>query len=200
VKERIVADLSRLPTNAFGARSVTWWGTAAFVIIEGMGFGLAIAVYLYLAQLAPEWPIGVPPPDLGAGSVLTAILLASAVPNHLSKAWAKRQDLPRVRWALIVMCLFGLLPLAVRAFEFRALNVWWDFNAYGSILWVMLGLHTAHLATDVVDTMVLTTLMWTRHGHSPRRFDDVTDNAFYWNFVVLSWLPIYLLIYWIPRW
>jgi heme/copper-type cytochrome/quinol oxidase subunit 3 len=98
------------------------------------------------------------------------------------------------------MCLFGLLPLAVRAFEFRALNVWWDFNAYGSILWVMLGLHTAHLATDVVDTMVLTTLMWTRHGHSPRRFDDVTDNAFYWNFVVLSWLPIYLLIYWIPRW
>jgi hypothetical protein len=27
----------------------------------------------------------------------------------------------------------------------------------------------------------------------------VGDNAFYWDFVVLSWLPIYFLIYWLPR-
>ena len=32
-----------------------------------------------------------------------------------------------------------------------------------------------------------------------RRFSDVSDNAFYWDFVVLSWLPIYFLIYWVPR-
>ena len=26
-----------------------------------------------------------------------------------------------------------------------------------------------------------------------------SDNAFYWDFVVVSWIPIYLLIYWVPR-
>jgi cytochrome c oxidase subunit III len=40
--------------------------------------------------------------------------------------------------------------------------------------------------------------MFTRHGHG-KRFSDVSDNAFYWNFVVLSWPPIYVLLYWTPR-
>jgi heme/copper-type cytochrome/quinol oxidase subunit 3 len=40
--------------------------------------------------------------------------------------------------------------------------------------------------------------MFTRHAQ-PRRFSDVTDNCFYWNFVVLSWLPLYFVLYWIPR-
>jgi cytochrome c oxidase subunit III len=31
-------------------------------------------------------------------------------------------------------------------------------------------------------------------------FSDVSDNAFYWYFVVASWLPLYFLIYWVPRW
>jgi len=28
---------------------------------------------------------------------------------------------------------------------------------------------------------------------------DVTDNVFYWNFVVLAWLPLYALLDWVPR-
>jgi cytochrome c oxidase subunit 3 len=41
-------------------------------------------------------------------------------------------------------------------------------------------------------------LMFTRHAE-PRRFTDVTDNCTYWNFVVLSWVPIWALIYVVPR-
>jgi heme/copper-type cytochrome/quinol oxidase subunit 3 len=41
--------------------------------------------------------------------------------------------------------------------------------------------------------------MFTRYGRSRRRFGDIQDNALYWNFVVLAWLPIYGCIYWIPR-
>jgi heme/copper-type cytochrome/quinol oxidase subunit 3 len=65
-------------------------------------------------------------------------------------------------------------------------------------VWLIHGLHTTHLVTDVVDTVVLTALMFTRHAHG-KRFSDVEDNAVYWDFVVLSWLPIYLLLYWFPR-
>ena len=42
-------------------------------------------------------------------------------------------------------------------------------------------------------------LMFTRHGDNQRRFGDVQDNAMYWNFVVLTWLPIYACLYWVPR-
>ena len=86
-----------------------------------------------------------------------------------------------------------------RAFEFPALQCCWDSNAYGSITWTLLGLHTTHLITDLADTLVWLALMFTRHGDNRRRFGDVQDNAMYWNFVVLTWLPIYACLYWVPR-
>ena len=91
------------------------------------------------------------------------------------------------------------MPLVPRWFEFPALNVLWDSNAYGSITWTLLGLHTTHLITDLADTLVLLAVMFTRHGNNRRRFGDVQDNAMYWNFVVLTWLPIYACLYGVPR-
>jgi heme/copper-type cytochrome/quinol oxidase subunit 3 len=96
------------------------------------------------------------------------------------------------------LSLISILVLAIRAFEFTTLNVRWDQNAYGSIVWVLLGLHTTHILTDAIDTVVLTALMFTRHAKG-KRFADTEDNGFYWDFVVLSWLPFYGLIYWVSR-
>jgi heme/copper-type cytochrome/quinol oxidase subunit 3 len=199
MRERVVLDLARLPLHGMGSASVTWWGTAAFMLIEGTGFAVVIAVYLYLMSLAATWPIDAPAPNLLPGTVVTLILVASVVPNFLTSRWAEQQDLRKVRLALIVMSIFGILPLIARVFEFPALKVKWDTNAYGSIVWTLLGLHTTHIITDLVDTLVLVVLMFTRHGDNKRRFGDVQDNAMYWNFVVATWLPIYGCIYWLSR-
>jgi len=32
-----------------------------------------------------------------------------------------------------------------------------------------------------------------------RRFVDLSENAEYWDFVVLAWIPLYVVIYWLPR-
>ena len=50
-----------------------------------------------------------------------------------------------------------------------------------------------------IDTLVLAALMHGRHGMEGRRFVDCAENAMYWRFVWLAWLPLYLLIYWLPR-
>ncbi|NNM73138.1 cytochrome c oxidase subunit 3 [Enterovirga aerilata] len=199
MRERVVADLSHLPLHGKGTASPTWWGTLVFMLLEGSGFALMIVVYLYLGSLAPSWPMGAPPPDLGPGLVLTAILIASLVPNWLVSRWAGREDMRKVRIGLVVMSVFGIVPLVVRCFEFPALNLSWDSNAYGSVVWTLLGLHTTHLLTDVADTLVLTVMMFTRHGANSRRFGDVEDNTLYWGFVVATWLPIYACIYG-PAW
>ncbi len=130
--------------------------------------------------------------------MLALLLVASAVPNVWLDRIARRQELGKVRLGLVLMSALGLAACAIRVFEFPALGIGWDANVYGSLLWLLLGLHTAHIATDVADTLVLTALMFTRHAHG-KRFSDVSDNCFYWQFVVLSWLPIYVLIYWVPR-
>jgi len=199
MKERVELQLSDLPLHGRHSASPTWWGTLTFMLLEGSAFALCIGIYLYLQGLASEWPLSAPPPRPGPGTVVTLILLASLVPNWLLKRWAGRNALRQVQLGMVIMTLLGIAPLVVRVFEFRALNVWWDANAYGSVLWLLLGLHSMHLVTDVVDTIVLLVLMFTRHGHNPRRMGDVEDNVMYWNFVVLTWLPVYLCIYWIPR-
>jgi cytochrome c oxidase subunit 3 len=198
-KYRVVADLSELPLHGMGSASPTWWGTLAFMLIEGTGFALVIGVYLYLASLASTWPLGAPLPSPGPGTALTLLLLVSLIPNILLSRWADQGDLRKVRIGLVVMSVLGAVPLVLRWFEFPALHVSWDSNAYGSITWTMLGLHTTHIITDLADTLVLAALMFTRHGDNPRRFGDVQDNAMYWNFVVLTWLPIYACLYWVPR-
>ncbi|WP_424811367.1 cytochrome c oxidase subunit 3 [Roseococcus sp. YIM B11640] len=199
MRQRVVLDLTELTPNATGTASLTWWGTLAFMLIEGTGFLMMIAVYLYLASIAPAWPPDTPPPDPAPGLWITGILLVSVVPNVLVSRWAQRRDLKRVRAGLVVMTLLGIAALLPRIYEFPAMHAMWDSNAYGSAVWVLLGLHTTHILTDLIDTVVLCALMFTRHAANPRRFGDVQDNALYWNFVVLIWLPIWAILYGVPR-
>ncbi len=138
------------------------------------------------------------PPALRWGTLNTVILLASCVPNQLAKKSAEKMDLPAVQLWMVVCLVFAAAFNIVRIFEFKTLNVWWDSNAYGSVTWTLLGLHTTHILTDFLDSAVLTVLMFTGPLEE-RRFVDVSENAMYWYFVVLSWLPIYGLIYFAPR-
>jgi heme/copper-type cytochrome/quinol oxidase subunit 3 len=197
-KSKPTLDLSGLPTFGFGTTMTMAWGTFGFILIEGTGFALACGVYLYLAVSNEQWPIGAPPPGLLWSGLVTLTLLVSVWPNHIAKQNGREQNLRKVRRDLVVMSVVGIMLLTLRAFEFSTLYIRWDQNAYGSIIWVILALHTTHLLTDVGDTIVLAVLMFTKHGHG-KRFSDVEDNAVYWDFVVVSWLPIYVLLYWFPR-
>jgi cytochrome c oxidase subunit I+III len=191
-------DVSGLPSYAFGHRSLMWWGTFGLIAIEGTLFALAIGSYLYLRSQSDTWPIGAPPPQLLWGTVNTLILLASTWPNHKAKRAAEACDLVRTRRWLMTGLAFSVAFLVVRGFEFGALHTRWDSNAYGSIVWLLLGLHTVHLLTDTYDTAVLGVLLFTGPMEG-QRFADVSENALYWYFVVFSWLPIYAVVYGVPR-
>jgi heme/copper-type cytochrome/quinol oxidase subunit 3 len=197
---RIVGDVSALPTAAMGPRSLVWWGTLGFMLIEGTGFVLAAGVYLYLRGQAGAWPPpGDPPPDLLWGSFFTALILLSEAPNRWVAKRAKAQDARGVRLGIVLMTIVGFVLLGIRAVEFAHLNVRWDHDAYGSVLWMLLFLHATHVLTDLADTVVLGVCLLTR-TITESQFSDANDNAMYWSFVVVTWLPLYVLIYWGPRW
>jgi cytochrome c oxidase subunit 3 len=191
-------DVGELPTYAFGHRSILWWATMCMIAVEGTVFALSITAYIYLKGRVPHWPPGVTPPELRWGTLNVIILLVSIWPNLLARKAAERFDLGGVRLWMTICMVLALAFNIVRFYEFSALNVRWDTNAYGSITWTLLGLHTTHILTDFLDSGVLTAVMFcgTVDEH---RFVDVSENAMYWNFVVLSWLPIYALIYVAPR-
>lgn len=193
-------DLAKLRTHGFGTRSLTWWGIIGYMVIEGTFFALTIGTYFFLMSREQHWaPQPWHPPTLIAGTLFTVVILLSEVPNTMIKKAADAYDLDGVRALMPVMAGIGLLLLIIRGFEFNSLNIQWYDNAYGSVIWALLFLHTTHIATDWGDTVVLWLLMRTPHGENPRRFVDTDENALYWRFVWLAWLPIYILIYWVPR-
>jgi heme/copper-type cytochrome/quinol oxidase subunit 3 len=194
-----IVDAARLPSFGFGHRSLMWWGTLGVMAIEGMAFALAATMYFYIWSRAGSWPPDTLPPDLRWGTLNLLILLASAVPNEYTKRAAERFDLRGVRIGMVVCILFGVAFIGVRVLEFTTLNVSWDTNAYGSAVYLLLGLHTTHLVTDVADSVVLAVLMFTDRIEGSR-FADVSENAMYWYFVVAAWVPIYAILYLAPRW
>ena len=199
MKERVVLDVSRLPLHGTGSQSLSWWGNLGYMLVEGSGFALVITVYFYLHSIASEWPLSARPPNLGPGTWMAGLLVVSLLPNVLLSRWAKAGDLRRVRIGIVFITAFGTGLLVLRGFEFTALNVSWDSNAYGSTVWLLLGLHTAHLLTDVIEWFVLAAVMFSRHGDNKRRYGDVQDNTLYWTFVVIAWLAVYGCIYLVPR-
>ena len=191
-------DVSELPTVVFSHRSLMWWGTLGVMAIEGTLFGLSIMAYFYLRSHQSTWPLTSRPPDLFWGTLNTAVMLASLFPAHMAKRAGERLDLRGSQIWLVACALFGVAFSIFRGFEFAALNVRWDSSAYGSVVWLLLGLHTTHIVTDVLDTIVLTVLFF-KGPLEGTRFVDVSENSFYWYFVIATWIPIYLVIYWGAR-
>ena len=63
----------------------------------------------------------------------------------------------------------------------------------------ILVVHFAHILAATLETLTLGILML-RGPVEKKQYGDITINAAYWYFVVLAWLPVYAIIYWVPRW
>jgi len=192
-------DVSSLPTTTFSHRSLAWWGTLGFMVVEGTTLFIAVVAYFYLSRNYQTWPPEhIVQPSLLWPTVQVVLLLASLVPTGLADRAAYRIDLVKLRQWLFVTLVFELASVAVRWQEFLSLNVRWDTNAYGSSAWTLVGFHTTLLLADVIETAVLIALLFSKR-RLDRHYSDATDVTFYWYFLVATWIPIYVIVYLGPR-
>ena len=196
-----VIDLRPLPDVVMGPRDIMWWGTLGFVVIEGFTLVLCAATYIYLTQNFTTWPPEhTPLPSLRAPTIQVLVMLASIpVVWWLANA-ARRFDLGKVRIGLIVATLFNAAFVGIRLVELLvSLNVKWDTNAYASAQWLLLVMHGTLLAVELVEVGGMMLIFWLAPVEE-KHFSDVSDMTFYWAFMVLAWMPLYVLCFWVPRW
>ena len=199
MKRRSDLDVSRLPGFAFGSRAVTWWGVMGYLFIEGTMLTLCFVTYFYLRDRVTDWPPPPTPlPSLLIPTINLFVMLAGLVPVYFVDRSAKRLDVRKVKIWMVVCDLVGIAFVTLRGFEFMALNVYWDTNAYGSIVWTIMGIHTFHLVSEVIETIVITAILFRGHTE-PKYLVDTTDNALYWYFIVGIWVVCFTLIYLAPR-
>jgi heme/copper-type cytochrome/quinol oxidase subunit 3 len=196
---RAEANVAALPTVTFGPRSLMWWGTLGFMVIEGWTLALLVVSYLYLRQNYEAWPpLRTPHPSLLIPTINLVLMFVSVVPMYLAAVAAKKLDEPGVKRWLVISSIIATPIAVLRWWELWAINVRWDTNAYGSAAWVIVGFHTSLLLLDVIDTWGLT-LFYFLKQLPLKAFSDTTDNTFYWYFTIGIWIPIYLIVYVGPR-
>ena len=198
---RSTIDLRGLPDVVFGRRDIMWWGTLGFVIIEGFTLVLCAAAYVYVTQNFSTWPPqNTPLPSVVAPTVQVVVMLVSLVAARWTANAARRYDLGAVRIGLTIATVFGLAIVGLRVWELLvSLDVKWDTNVYGSVQWLVMGSHGTLLAVELIEIVGMTLIFWLAPVEE-KHMSDVADMVFYWYFMVLSWLPLYVLCFWLPRW
>jgi len=203
---RQALDVSELPAFAFDARTPVWWGNTLLMVIESMTVALTIASYYYLSQNFLHWP---PPnvnrnppiydtaPTLWIGTLNVALLLLSVAPTIVADRMARKFRFGPVVIALSITVIFAIACTVIRVFEFSALKVRWDENAYGSIVWWLLGLHFTHLITGLAEVSL--TLFWVIvHGLDEKTGVDVTLTGAFWYWIAAIGVLVYAVLYWSP--
>ena len=194
-----VFDASTLPNVVYSHRGLVWWGTAGFMVIEGFTLSLCAVTYLYLRKNFVAWPPErTPAPDLLVPSIAMAFLLLTIPLALYVKKRADEYDVRRLRIGILLMSIASLIVIGLRVAEFWSLNTQWNSHAYGSIIWVILGFHLTIVIGDAFDTLGLLYILYFVEPEG-KHVVGATDGAVYWLFVVLGWLPLYLLVYWGPR-
>jgi cytochrome c oxidase subunit 3 len=198
---RSVMNVSSLPDVVFGPRDIMWWGTLGFVVIEGFTLALTAAVYLYLQQNFAAWPPeGTPNPSLGLPTLEVLLLVLSLPLVWWISGVAHAYDLGKVRLGLTVAAVLSVVFVGLRiCVAIFSLNVKWDSNAYGSAQWMILGSHFTLLLMESLEVSGMALLFWLAPVEE-KHFSDAADMAFYWYFMVLSWVPLYVLCFLVPRW
>lgn len=194
VRERPVLDVSRLPSVMFGKSNTSWLGNVFYMTIEGTMFALLFASYFYLRTRSSDWPPIQSPPNLSFGVINGIVFLFSLIPARYAQKVAPTGNRGRIRLALAGLALFAIVNLALRGFEFANLNCRWYDNAYGSIIWSLIGLHTGHLITELIETVSILGIACTPKMEGTRLV-DVTVNSDYWYFVVVSAVLMDFIIY-----
>ncbi|HKS09545.1 MAG TPA: cytochrome c oxidase subunit 3 [Pyrinomonadaceae bacterium] len=203
---RAVIDVSKLPHHEFDTYDPVWWGNNGLLAIETSMFAILIATYFYLRQNFALWPPPLaqltaplrPLPELTYGVANTILLLLSCIPMVIADRAARREDRNTTRNCLLICLVCGLGAMVLRSFELFAVQFRWDSNAYGSVVWFMLGMHALHLLVLTSETLLLLIWIFRREFDMKHRVDVVTI-AVYWYWVVGIWLVLFAIIYFTPR-
>jgi len=188
-----IVDASRLPKSALGPRAPMWWGAVLLLAIETTTFAIMAASYFYVRATFLPWPPS-PLPLVRWGALPLLPLALSAVPALLARSAAVAGDLRRMRVYMVMTTVFGLLFLAARAEEFARLPLRWDGNAYGSLVWTTLGLHTVDAVASVVENCFVSVILFRTPVEEKRRLDTAVA-AWGWLALALVWLPFFSLFY-----
>ena len=194
----LAPEAGGLPVNVDDRRSIRWWGMLGLIVIEFMVVVALMASYFYLRFYAPQWPLGgIQRPALLLPAIGAALLLGSIVPIQWGFRGIRHGNRARLLTGLALAGTLAAAVLVITYYELLGLGFTWAINAYGSIVWVILGYLALHAAILVLWSLVAGAAVFVGHLREGKTL-GVRLLAFYWTFVALSWIPLFATVYVAP--
>jgi cytochrome c oxidase subunit 3 len=192
-------DVSHLPPYDISNQAPLWWGQLLLAVIEGTMFCILIAAYLYVRLRMDVWP---PPGDQYPHKLLATIGLIPLVLSCLGSYWAseaaKKDDRAGMIKGILLNLVLAIVFFVIRVIDWYSLNFSYKADAFGTYMWTFLAVHSYDYAADVIFTLVLLLiLLMGRHG--PKLRLGVHVDSIVWYFLVIIWVPLYVIIYWGPK-
>ena len=186
------------PTRRKGY-STAWWGMVVLIATEAMVFAVLLSAYFFLRASSKEWPIGgLEKPELKLTLIFSFVLWGSSIPIFWAEAAIRRGDTGKLRAGLLTSFLMGAAFLLYTAKDFNDLHYGWRTNAYGSIFYIIVGLHALHVIVGLLINLLVQIKAWLGKFTSERH---VTVEVFslYWHFVDVVWVFVFLSLFVSPH-
>jgi cytochrome c oxidase subunit III len=166
------------------ARPNGWWGMAVFVATEATLFGTIVGTYFYLRFRVAHWPpAGIPKPEVTAPLVLTLVLVSTSLLVQLALNSARRARVAATRRLLLAVMVVqsGYLAMQINLLLDDLHKFSPQQHAYGSIYFLMLGVHHAHVFVGILlEAFLFLRLLG---GLTNYRLVGLQSTTFYWHFV-----------------
>ncbi len=171
-------------------------GAVVWLASELMFFAGLFAAYFTIRASVDEWPPeGVELETVRAG-LFTLLLIASSGTMQLAHRaieHGKRRDLQRWLAATVVL---GTIFLVNQGLEYQANTFWVDSHAYGSVYYLMTGLHGLHVLGGLLAMLVLLART-TADPDLDAQEPSVAVVGFYWHFVDVVWIGLFTTLFFV---
>lgn len=163
---------------------IIWLGS------EFMFFSSLFAAFFTIRASAAVWPPPGTKLDVYQALVFTFVLLASS-PTMQFGVWAQeRGEYRKAKLWIIASLLLGAAFLANQMYEWKTLPLTPRSNAYGSLFFVMSGLHGLHVLLGLVAMIALMGRLAGKKG-DPGETPVFQAVSYYWHFVDIVWIGLF---------
>ncbi|MHB8246290.1 MAG: aa3-type cytochrome oxidase subunit III [Acidimicrobiales bacterium] len=152
--------------------------------------GLFAAFFTIRAANLSHWPPHGEHLDTIQAGIFSIVLLASS-PTMQFGVWAQeRGEFKKARNWIIASFLLGAAFLANQAYEWKTLPFTPKTDAYGSLFYVMTGLHGLHVLLGLVAMLALLGRLAGSKG-DPGETAVFQAVSYYWHFVDIVWIGLF---------
>ena len=170
-------------------------GLVLFVASEAMFFAAFFGAYFTIRSASDVWPPkGIPHLKVDIATILTVILVSSSFVLQLGVRSIRKGDIGRFKVWLGGTIVLGVVFLSLQLYDYSQLGFGVKDGTFGTLFYVMTGLHMAHVFGGVVFLALVfgqaASGLLSRSGH-----ESLEAGSIYWHFVDVVWICLYTVFY-----